>query len=76
MSAGPWGICERCGFKVRHRELRKEWTNLLVCKPCYDPRPADTRPPRIKPEGVPIRDARPEPEPRFVEPNEITKDDL
>ncbi len=76
MSGGAWAICDRCGFKYRHRQLRKEWTNLLVCSPCFDPRPADTRPPSIRPEGLPIRDARPEPEPVYREEGELGGDDL
>lgn len=71
-----WAICDRCGFKVRHRKLRKEWTGLLVCRPCWDPRPADTKPPHLRPEGVPIKDARPEPPPIFRDPNDMGGDDL
>jgi hypothetical protein len=41
----------RCGFKYRLNELKKEWTGLRVCKPCFDPRPAELKPPRYKPEG-------------------------
>lgn len=74
--AEPWAICDRCGFKVRHRTLRKEWTSLMVCQQCYDPRPADTRPPRLRPEGLPIPNARPEPEPVFRDPGELGGDDL
>lgn len=76
MLGGAWAICDRCGFKVRHRQLRKEWTNLMVCAPCFDRRPADTRPPRLKPEGLPVKNARPEPEPIFRDPNDLGGDDL
>jgi hypothetical protein len=71
-----WAICDRCGFKHRHSALRKEWTGLLVCKPCWDPRPPDTKPPKLKPEGLPVRDARPEPTPVFREEGEYGGDDL
>jgi hypothetical protein len=57
---GAWGCCDRCNFQRRHVELRKEWTGLLVCSDCFDPRPADLSPLRIIPEGRPIRDARPD----------------
>jgi hypothetical protein len=30
--------CQRCHFKFKASELRREWTNLLVCDQCYDPR--------------------------------------
>lgn len=34
----PKGVCDRCGFEFLHRELRKEWTGLMVCRQCHDPR--------------------------------------
>lgn len=61
----PWAECPRCGFKVRVSELRKEWSGLRVCKPCHDPRPADTRAPKAKPEGLPVPGASPETEPVY-----------
>lgn len=54
------GICDRDGFEYPLRELRKEWTGLMVCRSCYDAKPAQLTPPRIKPEGIPLRDARPD----------------
>lgn len=27
----PWAICDRCGFRFRHSQTRKEWTGLRVC---------------------------------------------
>lgn len=74
--AQPWGICDRCGFKYPLRSLRREWTGLRVCRADWDPRPPDTRPPRLVPEGLPVRDARPEPEPVFRDPTEYGGDDL
>lgn len=76
MSSRAWGICDRCGFTVRHSRLRREWTNYLVCPPCFDKRPPDTRPPNLKPEGIPIRDARPEPPIVERDPEELGGDDL
>jgi hypothetical protein len=71
------GVCDRCGFVVEpHTKLRKEWTGLLVCGPCWDPKPAELRPPPVKPEGLPVRDARPEPDPIFREEGELGGDDL
>lgn len=70
------GVCDRCGFVVPHSTLRKEWTNLMVCPPCFDRRPPDTRPPRLRPEGLPVRDARPEPEPVFRDEDDLGGDDL
>lgn len=31
-------ICDRCGEKRKSYDLRLEWTNLLVCSECYEPR--------------------------------------
>jgi hypothetical protein len=61
----PYGVCQRCDTKTRVNKLRKEWTGLRVCPPCFDPRPADTRPPNVKPEGLPVSNASPETVPIF-----------
>lgn len=67
----------RCGFIVEpHTRLRKEWAGLRVCKDCWDPRPAELRPPSVKPEGLPVRGVSPEPEPIFREEGEFGGDDL
>ncbi len=57
----PYGLCDRCGFKRRLPQLRAEWTNLMVCDECYDPRPPELDPPHVYPEGLPWPNARPEP---------------
>lgn len=32
-------ICDRCGFKRKSDDLRKEWTGLMVCKDtCWEAR--------------------------------------
>lgn len=31
-------ICDRCGFKYKAGELKKEWTGLMVCHKCWEPR--------------------------------------
>ncbi len=65
MSA-PYGECQRCGFKRRLTALRKEWTGLRVCRDtCWDAKPPDHKPPKFKPEGVPVPGAAPETEPVF-----------
>lgn len=69
-------VCERCGFRVKPRRLRKEWTGYMVCGQCWDPRPADTRPPRIRPEGIPLKNVRLEPPPIFRDPGDLGGDDL
>lgn len=48
----------------------------MVCPPCWDKRPPDTHPPKLKPEGMPVRDARPEPDPVYRDPSDTGGDDL
>ena len=56
----PYGDCPRCGWTRRLSAFKTEWTGSRVCEDCYDPRPADTLPPHVGPEGVPRPDAMPE----------------
>jgi hypothetical protein len=71
----PYGICDRCGFQKRLKtELRKEWTGLMVCDPCYDVRPPEMSPPIVHAEGVPLPNARPDNQ--NADYVEITGDDL
>lgn len=69
------GICDRCGFEFPLSHLRKEWTGLKVCPPDYD-----RRHPQEFVRGVPdnqtLPDPRPEPEPVFVAPGDVTAEDL
>lgn len=75
IAGGAYGICDRCGGQFRLRELRKEWTGLMVCRADLDPRPDEMTPPRIKPEGVPLPNARPDNQTDNT-PNTTTADDL
>lgn len=70
----PWAICDRCSFQRRHDTLRKEWTGLLVCDECHDPRPPQLSAPNVYPEGLPIQDPRPDFEDSG--PNTTSPDDL
>lgn len=51
-----WAECQRCGFEYRQKELKKEWTNLIVCPDCYEPRhPQDfvrAAPDKVAAEGL------------------------
>ena len=31
-------ICDRCGFRYKYTQLRKEWTGFFVCSECYEPK--------------------------------------
>ena len=38
-----WKVtCHRCGFWYPSTEIKKEWTGLLVCPPCWEPRHEQT----------------------------------
>lgn len=68
-------ICDCCGFKFKQSQLRKRWDGAMVCSKDWETRhPQDLV--KARPERSIVKDARPEPEPRFVSPNEITADDL
>lgn len=72
---GTKAICDRCGFEYPLRELRKEWTGLMVCREDWDSRPEEMTPPRVRPEGVPLRNSRPDNQVDNT-PNTTTRDDL
>lgn len=68
--------CMRCGFVKGRSQMRKEWTGLLVCEAtCWEPRH-----PQMSLRGVPDRQnlpwTRPEPEPVFLNPNDVSAADL
>lgn len=52
---GSWNIiCQRCGFKKKAEEVKKEWTGLMVCHPCFEHRhPQDFLRGRQEKIGVP-----------------------
>jgi hypothetical protein len=78
MSYTPGGtkaVCDRCGFEYRLSELKKEWTGLMVCSADFDPRPPEMSAPKVKAEGVPRPNARPDNQTDNT-PNETTKEDL
>lgn len=63
---GQWNtLCDRCGFKFKNVELKKEWTGLMVCSDCFELRNQQDFI-RIKPERVAPPWVRPEPPDQFV----------
>lgn len=68
-------ICDRCGFEYPRSKLKREWTGLLVCEQDFDIKPYELDPPKVRPEGVPIKDARPDNQ-TDTTPNTTTGDDL
>lgn len=68
-------ICDECGRKFKRSETRLRWDNALVCPRDWEPRhPLDF----IQPGRTtrPVLDARPQTENTFVNPGDVTRDDL
>lgn len=79
--SGAKAICDRCGWTVRHRDLRQEWTGLMVCPADFDPRPPWLDPPFINPlETMPVPNARFDNDadnPNFIDVNDpVAPEDL
>lgn len=68
-------ICDVCGWKMRASETRMRWDNLRVCRKDWEPRhPQDFVKGMRDRQAVP--NPRPEPPDQFIEPNDVTADDL
>lgn len=63
---GSWNvICDRCGEKFKADELKREWTGLMVCEGCWEPRhPQDFL--RSVPDKMSVPFVRPRPADIFV----------
>lgn len=71
----PWVICDRSGLKVRMSDTRKEWNGLRVAKAFYEPRhPQDFV--RGRKDDMRVPDARPRQPDVFLEPGDVTPEDL
>jgi hypothetical protein len=67
-------ICDRCSFKFKASELRREWDGLMVCKECWEPRhPQDFVRGVQDAKALPF--TRPEAPDVFIEPGDVTADD-
>lgn len=69
-------ICDRCGFKRKASETREEWNGLIVCADtCWEPRhPQEFV--RGKYDDQRVYRPRPDSDPVFVSPTDITADDF
>lgn len=68
-------VCDVCGFEMHQSSLRKRWDGAMVCDADFESRhPQDLIKPRSEKNHV--KNARPEPEPRFLAVGEITAEDL
>ena len=67
--------CDVCGFHFKHSDLRKRWDGAMVCTKDFELRhPQDMI--KARSERNTVKDARPEPEYRFLGTNEITAGSL
>jgi hypothetical protein len=68
-------ICDVCGFKFKGSQLRKRWDGAMTCSKDWESRhPLDTL--KSRQERQNVKDARPEPEYRFLTTNEVQPEDL
>lgn len=69
-------ICDRCGLKRKASETREEWNGKIVCADgCFEERhPQDFV--RGKYDDQRVDKPRPDTEPVYVSPTDITADDL
>jgi len=64
-----WRICDRCKKKVRMSNTAREWTGVIVCKSCWEPRhPQDFV--KGREEDQSVTDPRPEPADVFITENQ------
>ncbi len=68
-----WVLCDRCGIDYRRSDCQKEWTGLLVCRECWDPRPIYRTTPSDK---IVVNDPRPDQPHVFIEIGDVKPGDL
>jgi hypothetical protein len=74
LELGKWNVvCDRCGLKHKNDELQKEWTGLMVCKPCFETRHPQTLL-RVPEENPAVPWVRPEPADVFIDVDYVASD--
>ena len=53
-------ICDRCGFRYKNTQLRKEWTGFRVCSECYEPKEPQLEPLPNVSDAQALRNPRPQ----------------
>tara|TARA_R100000654_G_scaffold26444_3_gene50099 strand:+ start:10818 stop:11120 length:303 start_codon:yes stop_codon:yes gene_type:complete len=53
-------LCDRCGFKFKLLDLKKEWTGFKVCHECYEPKHPQLEPTTNPADSEAIFDPRPD----------------
>lgn len=68
-----WVVCDRCGFDYRRSAVSREWTGLMVCKDCWDPKPIW---PATPVDHQSVENARPVQPENFLAPGDVNPEDL
>jgi|TARA_R110000787_G_scaffold61352_1_gene139053 hypothetical protein len=55
-----YGISDRSGFRYRLKDMRKEWTGLLVGKDEWEPKQPQLEPIKTRPDPQALKNPRPE----------------
>ncbi len=55
-----FAICDRCGFRYKYTQLKKEWTGFFVCPECYEPKEPQLEPVPHVADPEAIRNPRPQ----------------
>lgn len=55
-----FGVCDRCGFRVKYLDMKTEWTGFKVCPECFEPKHPQLDPPHHVSDPEALRQARPE----------------
>lgn len=75
VSGDNYVICDECGFRMLASQTRKRWDGMQVCHKDWEPRhPQDGV--RGRRDKQTVKVARPEAADTFIEPNDVTADDL
>jgi hypothetical protein len=55
-----WGISDRSGFRYRLREMKKEWTGMMVGPDEYEPKHPQLEAPNVVADPQAVRNPRPD----------------
>ena len=55
-----YGQCDRCGFRYKYLQLRKEWYGLKVCPECYETKHPQLDPHQTGADPEALYEARPD----------------
>jgi hypothetical protein len=52
--------CDRCGFKVSYKNLKREWNGWWVCNDCWEPKHPNLEPKHVGPVPEALQHPRPD----------------